>query len=125
MLTGKRIMIIEDSKTIKLQVKMIVESVGGALIEAGNEWAMFKKIEEYGKLVDLIIMDLVLRFENGFDLIEKLKKDEKYKNIPILILTEQADMESVLKAKELGINYYIRKPIKKSKLLEKISVALI
>ncbi|MGY0372914.1 response regulator [Clostridium sp. JNZ J1-5] len=122
MFTGKRVMIVEDSKTIIHQVKLIVEQNGVNLVEAGSEWGMFKKIEEYGKFVDLIIMDLILKFENGLDLIEKLKTDDKYKDIPILILTEQADAENVLRAKELGIKYYLRKPIEKDKLLERMTM---
>lgn len=121
MFTDKRIMIVEDSKTIKLQVKLILDKLGATTIEVGNEWAMFKKIEEYGIVVDLIIMDLILRSEDGLDLIQKLKKDERYKNIPILVLTEQADIENVLRAKALGVKNYLRKPIRRDKLIDRIS----
>jgi DNA-binding response OmpR family regulator len=121
MFSDKRIMIVEDSKTVKLQLKLILDKLGVTVIEVSNEWAMFKKIEEYGKLVDLIIMDLVLKSEDGLDLIHKLKEDKRYRNIPILVLTEQADIPNVLKAKELGIKNYLRKPIKREKLVERIS----
>lgn len=124
MFTGKRIMIVEDSKTVRLQVKLILEKTGVNVVEAGGEWGMFNKIEEYGRLVDIIIMDLILKYENGFDLIRKLRCDSKYKNIPIIILTEQADIENVLKAKELGITHFLRKPIEKDKLIDKISSIL-
>lgn len=114
-------MIVEDSKTVKLQVKLILGKLGINLVEVANEWAMFKKIEEYGKVVDLIIMDLVLKSEDGLDLIKKLREDKRYKNIPILVLTEQADVDNVMKAKDLGIKHYLRKPIKREKLVERIT----
>lgn len=124
MFSDKRIMIVEDSKTIKLQAKLILDKSGATIIEVGNEWSMFKKIEEYGRVVDLIIMDLILRSEDGLDLIRKLKEDERYRNIPILVLTEQADIHNVLRAKVLGVKNYLRKPIKRDKLIERIDTIL-
>jgi len=60
---------------------------------------MLNSMEEYGKCVDLVIMDLTLKYENGFDLIKKLRSSEKYGEIPVLVLTEHADANSVLTAK--------------------------
>jgi len=119
-----KVMIVEDSHTVRYEVKMILSKKGIIIIEAANELGMFNLMEEYGKRVDLIIMDLVLKNENGFDLISKLKAREKYKDIPVLILTEQADKDSVLKARELQVAGYLKKPIKKDELLERVCTVL-
>lgn len=116
----KIVLIVEDSATIKFQIKSLLKQLNISLRETGGELGLFNRIEEYGKLADLIIMDLTLKNEDGFELIRKLKSHEVYQNIPILILSEHADAEHVLIAKELGVQGYIRKPLNKDIFLEKI-----
>ena len=124
MITGKKILIIEDSKTMRLKIKMILEGAGAISVEAGSEFGMNTKIEEYGSLVDLILMDLILNYENGLDLIRKLKLNSKYRHIPVIIITEKVDVDTILKAKDLGVKSYLRKPIKKAELISRINSAL-
>jgi len=120
MTSARRIMIVEDSPTVRYQVKLMLEKLNIILVEAANEVGMFNLMEEYGVRVDLIIMDLTLKNENGLDLIKKLRDSENYMDIPVLILTEHADMNSVLKARELGVSGYLRKPIQKDELVDRI-----
>jgi two-component system chemotaxis response regulator CheY len=122
---GKRIMIVEDSHTVRYEVKLILEKLGFTLVEVANGLGMLNVIEEYGKPVDLIIMDLTLKRENGFDLIKQIKGIEKYSQIPVLILTEHANVENVMKAKQLGVDGYLRKPIQKDELVERVSKILL
>lgn len=123
MLTGKKIVLVEDSRTIRLQIKMMLKGENAELVEVGTEWGLFNKIDEYGKVADLIIMDLVLNSENGLEIISKLKLSEEYKDIPIIIITEMANASTVLKAKALGVKSYMRKPIRKAELISRINSA--
>jgi CheY-like chemotaxis protein len=124
MLSGKKILVIEDSPTIKLQIKMILNAEGVVFAEAGSEFGMLSKIDEFGVTADIIIMDLILNYENGINLINKLKTYPKYKHIPIIIITEKVDKNTILKARELGVKSCIKKPITKATLIEQISKAL-
>lgn len=122
--TDKVALIVEDSITVRFQVKVLLEQIGVSLREAGGELGLFNLIEVYGKTPDIIIMDLTLKNEDGFTLIEKLRANKAYCHIPILVLTEHADTESVLKARALGVEGYIRKPINKDSFFAKISDSL-
>lgn len=124
MFGGKKILIVEDSNTIRYEIRLILEKLGITVTEAANELGLFNAIEEYGKCVDLIIMDLTLKYENGFDLIEKLRQNPKYGQIPVLILTEHANKDNVLKAKELNVSGYLRKPIHKDELVDRVKSLL-
>lgn len=121
MLADKKILVVEDSPTIKLLLKMILEREGANIAEAGSEWGMLTKIDEYGKVADLIIIDLFLNFENGMDLIKNLKDNPKYKDIPIIIVTENVDIDTIMQAKGLGIKNYLKKPFKKADLIDRIN----
>ncbi|MDF2840488.1 MAG: cheY [Clostridia bacterium] len=118
--SDKVVLIVEDSATIRFQVKTLLKPLGIQLREAGGEIGLFNLIEEYGRLADVIIMDLTLKNEDGFQLIKKLREHDSYQDIPILVLTEHADAEHVLTAKKLGVEGYIRKPINKDFIKEKV-----
>jgi DNA-binding response OmpR family regulator len=121
MSTMKKVLIVEDSPTVRYEIRLLLQKHGIVLLEAGNEQGMYINIEEYGICVDLVIMDLTLKYENGFDLIRKMKNNDKYKNIPILILTEHADVNNVIKARQLGVDGYVRKPIQKDEFLSRVN----
>jgi len=58
---------------------------------------------------DLILLDLILPKKDGFEVLKELKKDESTKEIPVIVLTNLEDIESVEKAIELGANTYLVK----------------
>lgn len=120
----KTVLIVEDSNTVRREVKLIFDKIGVELVEAANEIGMFNMIEQYGKKVDLVIMDLTLKYENGMDLIEKIRYSEKYGEIPVLILTEHAGKENVLRAKKLGVADFLRKPIQREELVNRVKSIL-
>ena len=120
MSTQKKVLIVEDSNTVRYEVRLILQKIGVEVIEVANGLGMFNVIEEYGKPVDLVIMDLTLKSENGLDLIKRLK-DGNYKHIPVIVLTEHADKDSVIRAKELAVSGYLRKPIDRAELVGRVS----
>ncbi|MDQ2084921.1 response regulator [Herbivorax sp. ANBcel31] len=120
MFHGKVAVVVDDSASIRREVKAILEKQGMTVRIAGSEFGMFNSIEEYGKKADLIIMDLNLNNEHGFDLISKLKNTSRYNDINVLVLTQYADLDNVKQAKNLGVEAYLRKPIDAKELSTKI-----
>lgn len=123
-LNRKVIMIVDDSVAIRKQVRAILEKEGCAVREAGSEIGMLNAMEEYGLTAHLVLMDLNLHMTNGFDLIAKLREVEKYRDIPVVILTERADRESVAIARMANVRGYIVKPIVPEVLIERIKATL-
>lgn len=118
------ILVVDDSSSIRFQVKAILEKEGYNVRVAGNEIGMFNAIDEYGQIADLILMDLNLKDEHGFDLISKLSMFDRYKHIPVAILTEQVDRDNVSTARRMGIKDYIAKPINPELLKNRIKIIL-
>jgi DNA-binding response OmpR family regulator len=102
----KRILIVEDDTQID---KVYLEKFGkeGYAIDialAGDE-ALTKLA---GNVYDLVILDIMLPGHmNGFDVLEKMKRDEKQKTIPVIVLTNLDSEEKT--AKEIGANMYLVK----------------
>ncbi|OGO80892.1 MAG: hypothetical protein A2Y21_02260 [Clostridiales bacterium GWC2_40_7] len=118
--TKKIILVVDDSPSIRREVKVILEKDGYTVREAGSEFGMLSSIEEYGIKADMVLMDLTLNDESGFDLVNRLRAADKYRNIPVIILTEHSDRDNVFMAKMVGVQGYIVKPIKADILRERI-----
>lgn len=67
---------------------------------------------------DLLIMDIKLELVDGFEVLNRISKDARLKNIPIYILTKTKSQEDVLRAKALGVKDYFQKPLKDEELAE-------
>lgn len=116
----KRILIIEDSPTVIEMMKLMLKDMNAKIFTAGSEFGMFQAIESFGKTVDLILMDITLKSENGLDLVAKLRANERYQDIPVIVVTEHANLDFVLRAKELKVSSFIRKPIEKSIFIDRL-----
>ena len=103
----KKILFIEDEAALQ-------EAFGGFLTQAGYKVVNALNGEIGLRLAksekpDLILLDLVLPKLNGFEVLAALKKDDKTKDIPTIILTNMGNMEDVNKALELGASTYLVK----------------
>lgn len=123
-LSGKVVLVVDDSSSIRREVRVILQKEGFTVREAGTEFGAINSILEYGVLVDIILMDLSLNDVNGFDLVDKIRAVEKFKEIPIIMLTQHSDRVNVVKAKKMGIQGYIVKPINPHILIERIGQVL-
>jgi putative two-component system response regulator len=83
---------------------------------------MFELLEHV--MPDLILLDVEMPEMDGYTAAEKLKGDDKYKNIPIIFLTSRDDDESVKKGLSIGAVDYIHKPIVAPTLLERLETFL-
>ena len=70
---------------------------------------------------DLVLLDVMMPGMDGFEVAQRLREDEKYKDIPIIFLTALDDSQSVVKGFKIGGNDFISKPFKKEELMIRIS----
>jgi len=104
---NKKILIIEDEPTEVFALKKILDGAKYEIITASDGEAGLKKIKE--ELPDLVLLDIRIPQINGYDVLQFAKKEEKTKNIPIIMLTNIEDKESVKRAKALGASGYFIK----------------
>lgn len=117
-----KILVVEDMDIMRNALKSLFDKRGYEVFEASNgEDALV--IADYNN-PDLAIVDLILPVMDGFQFIESLKKNEKFKNIPIIILTAKDSKEDVVKGISLGVQEYIVKPFNTNDLLDKVKKLL-
>ncbi|HQP91834.1 MAG TPA: response regulator [Candidatus Omnitrophota bacterium] len=81
----KRILIIEDEKEIAMIMRMRLEASGYDAVEAFDGLEGLRQAKNCSP--DLILLDLILPKMAGTQILEELKKDERYRNIPVIIVT--------------------------------------
>jgi two-component system chemotaxis response regulator CheY len=118
-----KILSIDDSKAIRHAVHKMVEVVGAEFFEAGDGIEGFEVLEKIGA-VDLILLDMEMPRMDGMSFLEKVKRDERYRSIPVIMVSSIAQRESMIRAIQEGAKQYLTKPFTSSELLTKIVDAL-
>lgn len=99
-----QLLLVEDTRTIRLYYKKIFENAGFDVLEAEDGQTGLKKI--YQETPDIILLDLILPDIQGLDILKKIKADSQKKDIPVIVLTSLREIAAVQKALQLGANYY-------------------
>jgi len=117
---AKKILIIEDDPGIQLSLKDEFESEGFSVYSADDGLAGLEMIERNPP--DLIILDLMLPFQNGYQVCKKLRQDGNM--VPIIMLTvKDQEIDKVL-GLEFGADDYVTKPFSLRELLARVNALL-
>jgi len=118
----KKIILVDDVNYVLTTIKERLKS-NYEVFPAQSAEILYELLEKITP--DLIILDVQMPEINGFDLLQQLKDDEKYAEIPIIFMTgNKTDRKSVLKGMSLGAVDYITKPVSNEKLIDCIEAQL-
>ncbi|MDH4265014.1 MAG: response regulator [Deltaproteobacteria bacterium] len=113
-----KILIVDDELDLTETIRFSLELEGCNVLVASNgeEGLNLARQEK----PDLILLDLMLPKLDGYKVCRLLKFDERYKHIPILMLTAKTQEKDKILGKETGANEYITKPFDMDELMAKI-----
>ena len=109
------ILVVDDDDRIRELVKEYLNE-NGFIVSTGNS-AEEAKIRLGHFKFDLIVLDVMMPGQNGFELTKEIKKNS---NIPIILLTAKGEVESRIEGLELGADDYLGKPFEPKELLLRI-----
>ena len=114
----KKILVVDDEVDLVETVRFPLEMEGyHVLVSYNGEDALNQARKENP---DLILLDLMLPKLDGYKVCRLLKFDERYKHIPILMLTAKTQEKDRVLGLETGANEYITKPFEMGYLMEKV-----
>lgn len=117
----KSVLIVEDSLTTRSMIRAAVEEAGEELntVEASSGFEALKLLphEDYA----LIVTDINMPGINGLELINFIKKDERYRHIPLVIVTTERSAEDRDRGLAMGADAYVSKPFREEELREVIT----
>ncbi len=112
-----KILIIEDSPTMRQLISFALKRLQGVrIVEANDGVDGLKKLS--ADRFDLILTDINMPIMDGLKLVSLVRNDANYKNTPIVVITTEGAQEDRERALALGANDYITKPIQAGRILD-------
>lgn len=119
-----KILIAEDDKFLVKVLSNKFRRKGFNVIISSNGNETVNKIK--AEKPDLVLLDLIMPYKNGFDVLEEVKTDKKFKDIPIIILSNLGQKSDIERGKKLGaIDYLIKSNLSISEVMSKVNEALV
>jgi two-component system chemotaxis response regulator CheY len=79
----------------------------------------------YTNPCDLVLTDINMGHMDGYDFIRRIRADDKYRSLPIIIVSTESESKDKMKGFEAGANLYMVKPSSPEMMIEKIRMALL
>lgn len=117
-----KILVVDDEPHITELIQFNLELNDYSVEIAGNGKEAIEKAK--ADAFDLIILDVMLPFVDGFGVLKILKKDDKYKDVPILMLTAKSSETDKVLGLETGADDYLTKPFGIKELMARVNVLL-
>jgi two-component system, chemotaxis family, chemotaxis protein CheY len=112
------ILTVDDSRTMRDMLRVTLQGVGYKVTQAEDGEHGLVVLESETPRV--IVTDINMPKLDGFGFIAAVRRQEKYRSIPILILTTESDAEKKMKARQAGATGWIVKPFDPEKLVAAI-----
>ena len=112
------VMVVDDSPMVRKSTEKFLDKYHFRHLSAKNGEDALTKLSNASELPKVILLDIEMPIMNGFQFAEIVKSSDKYKNIPIVIISSRGNSEHMGEADKLGIEEYIVKPFIPNHLLE-------
>lgn len=119
----KSALIVDDSDAARSLIRSLVEDIGDVNVsEASTGFEALKSLPH--QPFDIILVDINMPDINGIELIHFIKSTDRYKNIPVIIVSTESSEEDINRGMSLGAFTYIAKPFKSAELQGVVKKAL-
>jgi chemosensory pili system protein ChpA (sensor histidine kinase/response regulator) len=113
------IMVVDDSITMRRAGERMLTRNDFEVITAKDGLDALNKLQE--QKPDLMLLDIEMPRMDGFELATAMKQSERFKDIPIIMITSRTGQKHKDRAKEIGVERYLGKPYQELELLENIN----
>lgn len=120
--TKKLVLIVDDSEFVRNYHSYILEQANFQVITAVDGSDGLEKL--YSNSFDLILSDVNMSNMDGYEFIRRVRADNKYKSLPIIIVSTESEGRDKTKGFEAGANLFIVKPCSPEMMVENIRMIL-
>jgi two-component system chemotaxis response regulator CheY len=119
-----KILSADDSIMIRKVIKNAVDVLGYDFLEAKDGQEALDIMEKEYADVGLVLLDWNMPRLNGLEVLKKLKADDRFKPIPVMMVTTEVERAKVIEAVSAGAKNYVMKPFSHEDLMAKIMQCL-
>ena len=113
---GKKILIVDDSRTIRQQVGFTLTKEGFEVVEAEDGQDGLNKLQANTD-ISMIVSDVNMPNMGGLEMVEAIRQIEQFKFLPIIMLTNESRGDKVDRAKKAGASGWLVKPFNPEQLV--------
>ena len=117
------ILVVEDDADLLKLVGEILRTAGFSMRFARSVAELRTALGADGA-PDLLVLDVRLPDGDGFDILESLRRDERFQELPVVLMTAQAQAHHVARGLALGADGYVTKPFRMSQLVAAVNTVL-
>ena len=114
-----RILLVEDAEEISSLLDYLLKRSGFEVALARDGKQALDYITNQPP-VDLAVLDILLPYYSGFDLVKTIRQNQAWKAVPIVMLTAKAQEKDIVRALELGANDYVLKPFQPNEVIARL-----
>ncbi|HEV2212424.1 MAG TPA: response regulator, partial [Gammaproteobacteria bacterium] len=116
--TRSLVMVVDDSITVRRVTQRLLERYNMRVVTAKDGVDALATLQE--TIPDVMLLDIEMPRMDGYELAQHMRNDERFKNIPIIMITSRTGEKHRNRAMEIGVNKYLGKPYQEAELLENI-----
>jgi len=120
--SGLKVMVIDDSKTIRRSAESLLQKAGCEVLTADNGFEALPIIS--GQRPDIIFIDIMMPRLDGYQTCALVKNNPKYRDIPVVMLSSKDGLFDRAKGRVVGAEQYLTKPFTREDLLDAIRTHL-
>jgi len=117
-----RILCVDDEPANLKLLEALLAPRGYEVIKATDGKEALEKLNEQG--MDIVLLDVMMPEINGFEVCKKIKEDNRYRHIPVVMITALRSREDRIKGIEAGAEDFISKPFDHGEVLARIKMLL-
>lgn len=115
-----KILIVDDSEFNRAILKEILEETY-EIIEADGGNEALHKIDEYGMKNSLVLLDIIMREKDGFEVLKYMEEERLISDIPVIIISSEDSANYIRRAYEMGVSDYINRPFDANIVYQRVS----
>lgn len=112
------ILMVEDDEHIAYILRFLLERNGFAVEQAADGRQALARLAQPPP--DLVLMDIMLPYHDGLEILERLRAEPGWRTVPVLMLTAKAREADIVQALDLGANDYVTKPFQPEEVLARV-----
>ncbi len=116
------IYIVEDDESIREIEEFALMNAGHKVVGFADAKSFYKKMEDV--FPDLILLDVMLPDESGYDIVRKIRKNADIKRVPVIMVTAKTTELDLVRGLEDGADDYIKKPFSVMELITRVKALL-
>lgn len=119
-----RILLVDDVASMRRIVSKVLEKSGYLIDEAEDGVAALEMLNNKKKFYHLVLLDVMMPRKDGISLLKEMRENEKFKNMPVVMITAKSERADIMKAAALNVSGYLLKPFNPEGIIKKVAEVL-